>query len=74
MAFVYEVNGQKVEFDKEPTEQDIDEAAKSLGAAPAARPAEAGCLMKARRAPTARCGWCPSSLYARRDSNPQPTG
>ena len=30
MAFVYEVNGQKVEFDKEPTEADIDEAARSL--------------------------------------------
>jgi hypothetical protein len=38
MAFVYEVNGQRVEFDKEPTEQDIDEAAKSLGAPAAATP------------------------------------
>lgn len=34
MAFVYEVNGQKVEFEKEPTEADIDEAARSLGAPP----------------------------------------
>ena len=31
MPFIYEVNGQRVEFDKEPTEQDIDEAAKQLG-------------------------------------------
>ena len=35
MAFVYEINGQKVEFETEPTEADIDEAAKSLGPAPA---------------------------------------
>jgi len=34
MAFVYEVNGQKVEFDKEPTEADIDEAARALRPAP----------------------------------------
>ena len=33
MAFVYEVNGQRVEFEKEPTEKDIDEAARQLGAA-----------------------------------------
>lgn len=32
MAFIYEVNGQRVEFDKEPTDADIDEAARSLGA------------------------------------------
>lgn len=32
MAFVYEINGQRVEFEKEPTEADIDEAARSLGA------------------------------------------
>ena len=31
MAFIYEVNGQRVQFDKEPTEKDIDEAARSLG-------------------------------------------
>lgn len=31
MAFIYEINGQRVEFDKEPTEKDIDEAAGSLG-------------------------------------------
>ena len=31
MAFIYEVNGQRVEFEKEPTEKDIDEAARSLG-------------------------------------------
>ena len=31
MAFVYEVNGEKVEFDKEPSDADIDEAAASLG-------------------------------------------
>jgi hypothetical protein len=30
MAFVYEVNGQRVEFDREPTDADIDEAARSL--------------------------------------------
>jgi len=34
MAYVYEVNGQKVEFDREPTEADIDEAARSLRPAP----------------------------------------
>jgi hypothetical protein len=34
MAFIYEVNGQRVEFEKEPTERDIDEAAKSLRSAP----------------------------------------
>jgi hypothetical protein len=39
MAFVYEVNGQKVEFENEPSDADIDEAARSLGAPPA--PAEA---------------------------------
>ena len=32
MAFVYEVNGQKVEFDREPSDADIDEAARGLGA------------------------------------------
>jgi hypothetical protein len=37
MAFIYEVNGQKVEFEKEPTEKDIDEAAKSLRPAPESR-------------------------------------
>jgi hypothetical protein len=31
MAFVYEVNGQRVEFETEPSEADIDEAARSLG-------------------------------------------
>lgn len=31
MAFQYEVNGQIVEFEKEPSEQDIDEAASMLG-------------------------------------------
>lgn len=30
MAFIYEINGQRVEFEKEPTEKDIDEAANSL--------------------------------------------
>lgn len=34
MAFVYEINGQQVEFDREPTDADIDEAARSLGAPP----------------------------------------
>lgn len=34
MAFIYEVNGQRVEFDREPTDADIDEAAASLGATP----------------------------------------
>ena len=37
MAFVYEINGQRVEFEKEPTEADIDEAAKSLGQKPEAQ-------------------------------------
>ena len=32
MAYIYEVNGQQVEFEKEPTDADIDEAARSLGA------------------------------------------
>lgn len=32
MAFVYEVNGQRVEFDTEPTAADIDEAARQLNA------------------------------------------
>lgn len=31
MPFVYEINGQRVEFDREPTDADIDEAAKNLG-------------------------------------------
>lgn len=31
MAFIYEINGQRVEFETEPTEADIDEAARSLG-------------------------------------------
>jgi hypothetical protein len=35
MAYIYEVNGQRVEFEREPTEADIDEAARSLGSAPA---------------------------------------
>lgn len=39
MAFIYEVNGQRVEFEKEPTDADIDEAARALGPAPAAAPA-----------------------------------
>lgn len=30
MAFIYEVNGQRVEFEQEPTERDIDEAARGL--------------------------------------------
>jgi hypothetical protein len=34
MAFIYEVNGQRVEFEKEPTEKDIDEAARALAPAP----------------------------------------
>ena len=34
MAFIYEVNGQRVEFEKEPTAADIDEAARSLGSTP----------------------------------------
>jgi hypothetical protein len=31
MSFIYEINGQRVEFAKEPTDADIDEAAKNLG-------------------------------------------
>ena len=42
MAFVYEINGQRVEFEKEPTEADIDEAAKSLGPAETEKTATAG--------------------------------
>lgn len=38
MAFVYEVNGQRVEFETEPTEADIDEAARSLSPAPESAP------------------------------------
>ena len=38
MTFVYEVNGQKVEFEKEPTEADIDEAARTLGTQPTEAP------------------------------------
>ena len=34
MAFIYEVNGQKVEFEKEPTDKDIDEAARNIRAKP----------------------------------------
>lgn len=30
MAYIYEVNGQRVEFEREPTEKDIDEAARGL--------------------------------------------
>ena len=53
MPFVYEVNGQKVEFDKEPTDADIDEAARSLGspapaAAPMGGPAEGGLQLDAQ--------------------------
>jgi len=39
MAYVYEINGQRVEFEKEPTPQDIDEAARQLGPAPEQRSA-----------------------------------
>lgn len=38
MPFKYEVNGQLVEFDKEPTEVDIDEAAIQLGGGQQAEP------------------------------------
>jgi len=34
MAFIYEINGQRVEFEREPTEKDIDDAARSLRPAP----------------------------------------
>lgn len=37
MAFIYEVNGQRVQFDHEPTDADIDEAARGLGAKPESR-------------------------------------
>jgi len=40
MAYIYEINGQRVEFEKEPTEADIDEAARQLGAAPVPPPEE----------------------------------
>ena len=39
MSFVYEVNGQRIEFEKEPTEKDIDEAARATKPPPkSARP------------------------------------
>jgi hypothetical protein len=38
MAYVYEINGQRVEFEKEPTQEDIDEAARQLGSAPVEPP------------------------------------
>jgi hypothetical protein len=39
MSFVYEINGQRIEFEKEPTEKDIDEAARATKPAPkSARP------------------------------------
>jgi len=41
MAYVYEINGQRVEFENEPTPQDIDEAARQLGPAPEQRSAVA---------------------------------
>ena len=34
MAFIYEVNGQRIEFEKEPTDADIDEAARAMGTGP----------------------------------------
>jgi len=37
MAFIYEVNGVRVQFDHEPTDADIDEAARGLGAKPESR-------------------------------------
>jgi len=42
MAFVYEINGQKVEFETEPTEADIDEAARSLMPAASGEKSEVG--------------------------------
>jgi len=36
MAFIYEINGQRVEFETEPTEADIDEAAREMGTTPVA--------------------------------------
>jgi hypothetical protein len=36
--FIYEVNGMKVEFDREPTEADIDEAARQLSGAKSTQP------------------------------------
>ena len=37
MAFIYEINGQRVQFDHEPSDSDIDEAARGLGAKPESR-------------------------------------
>jgi hypothetical protein len=51
MAFIYEVNGQRVEFEKEPTDADIDEAARTLGPAPAAAPAVTDGVPGAESAP-----------------------
>jgi hypothetical protein len=36
--FIYEVNGMRVEFDREPTEADIDEAARQLSGAKSTQP------------------------------------
>lgn len=48
MAFIYEINGQRVEFEKEPTDADIDEAARAMGSAPAANaPATGGLQLEA---------------------------
>jgi hypothetical protein len=51
MAYIYEVNGQQVEFEREPTDADIDEAARSLGSAatkePSAAPHVAGAVGEA---------------------------
>ena len=63
MPFVYEVNGQRVEFDKEPTDADIDEAARGLGTAPpVAQPSPAGNIAGA--AATAALGnFSPANPY-----------
>jgi hypothetical protein len=42
MAFIYEVNGQRIEFEKEPTDADIDEAARSMGTGPKEQSTTAG--------------------------------
>ena len=63
MAFVYEVNGQRVEFEREPTEADIDEAAKSI--APRPQPASA------RPAPVEGSGGAAFGVYPQAGRRPE---
>jgi hypothetical protein len=60
MAFIYEVNGQRVEFEKEPTQADIDEAAASMAPAAPAAPAASstvGAVAEAASIPVTAYGY-----------------